>query len=66
MQYTHDCQAAMLPILNLPILNTVIHQRQAVADTFGQAATVWDLLGKASVEAADEFEQLFQEIVALA
>jgi chromosome partitioning protein len=51
--------------LGVPILKTVIHQRQAVADTFGQAATVWELLGKASVEAAEEFEQLFQEILAL-
>lgn len=51
--------------LGVPILKTVIHQRQAIADTFGQAATVWELLGKASVEAAEEFEQLFQEIVAL-
>lgn len=51
--------------LGVPILHTVAHQRQAVADTFGQSATVWELLGKAAVEAAEEFEQLFQEIVAL-
>lgn len=51
--------------LGVPILKTVIHQRQAIADTFGQAATVWELLGKASVEAAEEFEQLFQEIMTL-
>lgn len=54
-----------LDSLGVPILKTVLHQRQAVADTFGQAATVWELLGKASAEAAEEFEQLFQEIVAL-
>jgi chromosome partitioning protein len=54
-----------LDSLGVPILKTVIHQRQAIADTFGQAATVWELLGKASVEAAEEFDQLFQEIVAL-
>ncbi len=51
--------------LGVPILKTVIHQRQAVADTFGQAATVWELLGKASLEAAEEFEALFAEINAL-
>ena len=55
-----------LESLEVPILKTVVHQRQAVADTFGQAATVWELLGKASLEAAEEFEQLFQEIMALA
>ncbi|WNZ24716.1 AAA family ATPase [Leptolyngbya sp. NK1-12] len=54
-----------LESLGVPILKTVIHQRQAIADTFGQTATVWELLGKASVEAAEEFEQLFQEIMAL-
>jgi chromosome partitioning protein len=54
-----------LESLGVPILKTVVHQRQAVADTFGQAATVWELLGKASLEAADEFDQLFQEIMAL-
>jgi chromosome partitioning protein len=44
----------------------VIHQRQAIADTFGQAATVWELLGKAAVEAAEEFDQLFREIMEMA
>ncbi|MCC5668176.1 hypothetical protein LC653_31025 [Nostoc sp. CHAB 5784] len=28
------------------VLKTVIHQKQAIADTFGQAATIW---GKYSV-----------------
>jgi chromosome partitioning protein len=51
--------------LGVPILKTVVHQRQAIADTFGQAATVWELLGKAALEAAEEFEQLFQEVRAL-
>ncbi len=54
-----------LESLGIPILKTVIHQRQAIADTFGQTATVWELLGKAAVEAAEEFEQLFREIMAL-
>lgn len=56
---------AMLLLSNIgvPVLDTVIHQRQAVADTFGQAATVWELLGKASAEAAEEFDRLFREII---
>jgi chromosome partitioning protein len=37
-----------------------------VADTFGQEATVWDLLGAAAGEAAAEFEDLFKEILKLA
>jgi len=48
--------------IGIPLLGTVIHQRQAVADTFGQEATVWDLLGSAAAEAAIEFEELFKEI----
>ncbi|MCU0570754.1 MAG: AAA family ATPase [Oculatellaceae cyanobacterium Prado106] len=49
--------------IGVPILDTVIHQRQAVADTFGQGATVWDLLGSAAAESAEEFDLLFQEIL---
>jgi chromosome partitioning protein len=58
-----DEAITLLNNIGVPVLETVIHQRQAIADTFGQAATVWELLGKASVEAAEEFEQLFQEII---
>lgn len=60
-----DEAMAVLNNIGVPILNTVIHQRQTVADTFGQAATVWELLGKASVEAAEEFDQLFREMMTL-
>jgi chromosome partitioning protein len=49
--------------IGIPLLQTAIHQRQAVADTFGQEATVWDLLGNAAAEAAAEFDDLFQEIM---
>ncbi|MEB3294905.1 MAG: ParA family protein, partial [Synechococcales bacterium] len=60
-----DEALAELEKLEIPRLNTIIHQRQAIADTFGQAATVWELLGSASVEAAEEFETLFTEIMAI-
>lgn len=52
--------------IGIPLLHTVIHQRQAVADTFGQEATVWDLLGSAAAEAAIEFEELSKEILGMA
>lgn len=58
-----DEAMALLSTIGVPLLDTVIHQRQAIADTFGQAATVWELLGKASVEAAEEFDQLFDEVM---
>jgi chromosome partitioning protein len=49
--------------LGIPVLDTVVHQRQAVADTFGQSATVWEILGTAAAEAAEEFDLLFEEIL---
>jgi chromosome partitioning protein len=46
-------------------LKTVIHQKQAVADAFGQGATVFDLKGAGASDAAAEFEKLFKEIMRL-
>jgi chromosome partitioning protein len=45
------------------LLNTVIHQKQAIADTSGQSATVWNLPGKPASESAAEYETLFKEIL---
>lgn len=47
----------------VPILKNTIYQRQVVADTFGQKATVWNLAGKAAAESSTEFEGLFKEIL---
>jgi len=58
-----DEAIALLEKQKVPILNTVIHQRQVVADTFGQRATVFTLAGKPAAESAAEFESLFNEIV---
>ena len=53
---------AILKKAKVPTFETIIHQRQVVADTFGQRATVFDLAGKSAIEASTEFEQLGQEI----
>ena len=45
------------------LLKTVIHQKQAIADTSGQSVTVWELGGKPAVESAIEYERLFEEIL---
>jgi chromosome partitioning protein len=45
------------------LLDTVIHQKQAIADTSGQSATVWDLSGKPASESASEYEELFKEML---
>ena len=47
------------------LLKTAIHQKQAIADTSGQGATVWDLPGKPAAESAKEYERLFKEILKL-
>jgi chromosome partitioning protein len=47
------------------MLKTVVHQKQAIADTSGQSATVWDLSSPPAKESAREYERLFKEILAL-
>ena len=44
------------------LLDTVIHQKQAIADTSGQSATVWDIPGRSASESASEYEALFKEL----
>ena len=44
------------------LLDTVIHQKQAIADTSGQSATVWELPGRPASESASEYEKLFKEL----
>lgn len=45
------------------LLKTVIHQKQAIADTSGQSVTVWELGGKPATDSAGEYEKLFIEIL---
>ena len=47
------------------MLKTVIHQKQAIADTSGQSATVWDLPSRPATESAREYERLFKEILTM-
>jgi chromosome partitioning protein len=47
-----------------PLFSTTIHQRQAVADCFGQAAVVWTLpKSKGAQEGIEEFNALCSEIM---
>ena len=55
----------VLQRLDLPVLKTVIHQKQAVADTFGQRSTVFDMPGRSAADSAREFSNLFEEAIAL-
>jgi len=47
------------------LLGTIIHQRQAIADAFGQGATVFDIGGTPAGIAAREYRELFSEVVEL-
>ncbi len=47
------------------LLKTVIHQKQAIADTSGQSATVWDFPGARAKESVQEYERLFKEILSM-
>lgn len=51
--------------LGLPVLASAIHQKQAVADAFGQQATVLDMVGRAAADSAREFIKLFEEALKL-
>ncbi len=46
---------------NVLVLDTVIHQRQIIADCYGQNATVFDLSGSTAGIARRELEQLFKK-----
>ena len=47
------------------MLKTVVHQKQAIADTSGQSATVWDLSSRHAKESTQEYERLFKEVLAM-
>lgn len=47
----------------VPLLRAVIHQRQCVADAFGQAASLLDAKTGPGLEAATEFHHLFKELL---
>lgn len=45
------------------VLKSVIHQKQAIADSSGQVATVWDLGGQPAKDSGKEYGRLFKEIM---
>ncbi|MCT7963565.1 MULTISPECIES: hypothetical protein [Oscillatoriales] len=45
------------------MLKSVVHQKQVIADSSGQAATVWDLGGQPASYSAKEYSRLFKEIM---
>ncbi|MEG4960315.1 MULTISPECIES: hypothetical protein [unclassified Microcoleus] len=43
------------------MLKSVVHQKQVIADSSGQAATVWDLGGQPASYSGKEYSRLFKE-----
>ncbi|MBD2215156.1 hypothetical protein H6G27_35755 [Nostoc linckia FACHB-104] len=59
----NEALAFLNEIPGVNLLKTVIHNRQAIADSFSQDTTVWSMKG--AKEAAEEFDSLCQEIWSL-
>ncbi|MBD1848212.1 AAA family ATPase [Cyanobacteria bacterium FACHB-63] len=55
--------AVLQQVQDVNFLETIIHQRQVVADSFGQGATVFDMSGTAAGTARRELERLFKQAV---
>jgi len=55
--------ALLEQIPDAQFLKAIIHQKQAIADTSGQSATVWELPGRPATESAREYDQLFKEVL---
>lgn len=55
--------ALLTQIPNAQFLHAIIHQKQAIADTSGQSATVWELPGRPATESAREYDRLFNEVL---
>ncbi len=51
-------------IEGVTLLKTIIHQRQAIADAFGQQSVVWEM-GADAKKAADEYAALCREVLKL-
>jgi len=58
-----DALSLLSQIPGADFLQTVIHQKQVIADSSGQSATVWDLPGTPAAESGREYANLFKEIL---
>jgi len=47
----------------IKVLKSVVHQKQVIADSLGQATTVWDLGGQPASYSGKEYSRLFKEIM---
>lgn len=55
--------AVLQQVQDVNFLETIVHQRQVIADSFGQGATVFDMSGTPARTARRELERLFKQAV---
>jgi chromosome partitioning protein len=55
----------VLSDMGVPLLSQTIHDKQIVADTFGQKSFVFDMDGLPAADASKEFHTLFRELIQL-
>jgi chromosome partitioning protein len=48
---------------SIKVLKSAIHQKQVIADSSGQSATVWELGGQPAKDSGKEYDRLFKEIM---
>ncbi|MBD2095890.1 AAA family ATPase [Trichocoleus sp. FACHB-591] len=53
--------AVLQQVQDVNLLQTIIHQRQVITDSFGQGATVFDMTGTPAGTARRELESLFKQ-----
>lgn len=53
--------AVLQQVQDVELLETIVHQRQIITDSFGQGATVFDLTGTPAGTARRELESLFKQ-----
>jgi len=53
--------AVLQQVRDVELLETIVHQRQIITDSFGQGATVFDLSGTPAGTARRELESLFKQ-----
>ncbi|MBW4490421.1 MAG: AAA family ATPase [Trichocoleus desertorum ATA4-8-CV12] len=58
-----EAQEALRKTQGFKLLNSVIYQRQVIADAPGQAATVFSMTGEAATSATKDYNKLFEEAI---
>jgi chromosome partitioning protein len=56
-----EAQEALSKTQGFVLLNSVIYQRQTIADAPGQAATVFTMPGEPAISVAKDYDRLFEE-----